>query len=198
VTVYDVGTFGDRIYIAMEFVDGMTLRRWVQRELRPWREVLEVLKGAGRGLVAAHEAGLVHRDFKPDNVLVGSDGRVLVTDFGIARRDQTTSDASGESGVRTLAGKLESERGDASATAEALLGGATVEATPTNETSTSRSWSVSSSEPLTEEGAVLGTPGYIAPEYLFEGVDDARSDEFSSPSRCTSRSTTGTPSASRA
>src|SRR5262245_22624534 len=80
VTVYDVGTFDDRIYIAMEFVDGMTLRKWVQREARPWRQVLEVLKGAGRGLAAAHEAGLVHRDFKPDNVLVGSDGRVLVTD----------------------------------------------------------------------------------------------------------------------
>jgi serine/threonine protein kinase/tetratricopeptide (TPR) repeat protein len=174
VTVYDVGTFGDRIYIAMEFVDGMTLRRWVQREPRPWREVLDVLKGAGRGLVAAHEAGLVHRDFKPDNVLVGSDGRVLVTDFGIARRDQPTSAASGESGartgIRTLAQKLESERRDASATAEA---------TPTTETSTLRSWSISSSEPLTEEGAVLGTPGYIAPEHLFEGVDDARSDQFS-------------------
>jgi serine/threonine protein kinase len=89
VTVYDVGTFGDRIYIAMEFVDGSTLRRWLG-ESRPWREVLEVLKAAGRGLAAAHEAGLVHRDFKPDNVLVSKDGRVLVTDFGIARRQQPT------------------------------------------------------------------------------------------------------------
>jgi serine/threonine protein kinase/tetratricopeptide (TPR) repeat protein len=183
VTVYDVGTFGDRIYIAMEFVDGMTLRRWVQREPRPWREVLEVLKGAGRGLVAAHEAGLVHRDFKPDNVLVGSDGRVLVTDFGIARHDPSTSDASGESGprtgVRTVAEKLESVRRDAGTTAQAILGGAASEATSTTETSTLRSWSTSSSEPLTEEGAVLGTPGYIAPEHLFEGIDDARSDQFS-------------------
>ena len=129
VTVYDVGTFDDRIYIAMEFVDGMTLRKWVQREPRRWREVLEVLKGAGRGLAAAHEAGLVHRDFKPDNVLVGSDGRVLVTDFGIARRDQSnspTSDASAEAGARetggrTLEERLELERADASATAEATL-----------------------------------------------------------------------------
>ena len=178
VTVYDVGTFGDRIYIAMEFVDGMTLRKWVQREPRPWRDVLEVLKGAGRGLQAAHEAGLVHRDFKPDNVLVGNDGRVLVTDFGIARRDQvtpSTSDASGESvaretGVRSLAEKLASERANTSAMAEP---------TPTTETSTSRSWSSSSAEPLTEEGAVLGTPGYIAPEHLFAGVDGARGDQFS-------------------
>ena len=178
VTVYDVGTFDDRIYIALEFVDGMTLRKWVQREPRPWREVLEVLKGAGRGLVAAHEAGLVHRDFKPDNVLVGSDGRVLVTDFGIARRDQSNlpaSDASAEAdaggtGGQTLQERLELEQANASATAEA---------TPRTETSFARSWSSSSSEPLTEEGAVLGTPGYIAPEHLFEGVDDARSDQFS-------------------
>jgi serine/threonine protein kinase len=180
VTVYDVGTFGDRIYIAMEFVDGMTLRRWVQREPRPWREVLEVLKGAGRGLVAAHEAGLVHRDFKPDNVLVGSDGRVLVTDFGIARRDPSPfGESSAGSGVRTLADKLESERAHANAAVEAIVGGATCEATSTTETSTLRSWSTSSSDSLTEEGAVLGTPGYIAPEHLFEGVDDARSDQFS-------------------
>ncbi len=99
VTVYDVGTFGDRIYIAMEFVDGMTLRKWAQREPRPWRNVLEVLKSAGRGLEAAHQARLVHRDFQPDNVLVGSERRVLVTDFGIARRDQvtpSTSDATRE------------------------------------------------------------------------------------------------------
>ena len=178
VTVYDVGTFDDRIYIAMEFVDGATLRKWVQREPRQWRQVLEVLKGAGRGLAAAHEAGLVHRDFKPDNVLVGSDGRVLVTDFGIARRDQSTPSTSegtseagaGETVGRTLKERLEQERAETSATAEA---------TSTIEPSTPRSWSSSSSEPLTEEGAVLGTPGYIAPEHIFEGVADARSDQFS-------------------
>ena len=186
VTVYDVGTFDDRIYIAMEFVDGMTLRKWVQREPRPWREVLEVLKGAGRGLAAAHEAGLVHRDFKPDNVLVGSDGRVLVTDFGIARRDQSnspTSDASARPApatpeVEPSQRRLEQERA-MQRHAEAALPAPRPKRRPRSETSTLRSWSTSSSEPLTEEGAVLGTPGYIAPEHLFEGVDDARSDQFS-------------------
>ncbi len=84
ITVHDVGERDGAMYIAMELVDGKTLRDW-QRE-RPWREVLATYLAAARGLGAAHEAGLVHRDFKPDNVLVGNDGRVRVTDFGLARR----------------------------------------------------------------------------------------------------------------
>jgi len=83
VAVHEVGTVGDEVFIAMEFVDGITLAEWHAREERPWREVVEVLSHAGEGLAAAHEAGLVHRDFKPENVLVGDDGRVRVSDFGI-------------------------------------------------------------------------------------------------------------------
>lgn len=83
VVVHEVGTVGDQIFVAMEFVDGPTLKRWFRSKKRPWQEVLEVFVKAGRGLAAAHEAGLVHRDFKPDNVLVGNDGRVRVTDFGL-------------------------------------------------------------------------------------------------------------------
>jgi eukaryotic-like serine/threonine-protein kinase len=85
VTVHDVGTFEDRVFIAMEFVDGGTLREWLVAGRRSWRETLAVFRRAGAGLVAAHEADLVHRDFKPDNVLLGQDGRVVVTDLGLAR-----------------------------------------------------------------------------------------------------------------
>ncbi|HWB77000.1 MAG TPA: protein kinase [Nannocystaceae bacterium] len=84
VTVHDVGTFGDRVFLAMHFVDGETLGSWA-RHAKPWREVVEMYGYAGRGLAAAHKVGLVHRDFKPDNVLVDHDRRVRVTDFGLAR-----------------------------------------------------------------------------------------------------------------
>jgi eukaryotic-like serine/threonine-protein kinase len=82
ITVHEVGTYLGQVFIAMEYIDGGTLAAWLQRP-RPWREVVAVFVAAGRGLAAAHALGLVHRDFKPDNVLVGRDGRVLVTDFGV-------------------------------------------------------------------------------------------------------------------
>jgi len=86
VAVYDVGTTDDGdLYIAMEFVEGDTLTTWLKRWPRTWREIIDVFLQAARGLVAAHSVGLLHRDFKPDNVLVGGDGRVRVTDFGLAR-----------------------------------------------------------------------------------------------------------------
>lgn len=85
VTVFDVGTFDGRVFVAMEFVQGTTLRAWLARNAPSWQDVLTAFEDAGRGLAAAHAAGLVHRDFKPDNVLVGDDGRVRVTDFGLVR-----------------------------------------------------------------------------------------------------------------
>jgi tetratricopeptide (TPR) repeat protein/predicted Ser/Thr protein kinase len=83
--VHDAGTLGRQIFIAMEFVDGSTLHDLLDGPPRPWRELLRIFIDAGQGLAAAHDAGLVHRDFKPGNVLLGKGDRALVTDFGLAR-----------------------------------------------------------------------------------------------------------------
>jgi serine/threonine protein kinase/tetratricopeptide (TPR) repeat protein len=84
VTAHDVGTYDGRVFLAMEFIDGLTLRQWCALRRRTWREVVNVFAHAARGLAAAHASGIVHRDFKPDNVLIGKDGRVRVLDFGLA------------------------------------------------------------------------------------------------------------------
>jgi len=86
IAVHDVGTIGDEVFVAMEYVEGSTLRRWLDEKPRNRREIVGAFAMAGRGLAAAHSAGLVHRDFKPDNVLVGKDGRIRVLDFGLARK----------------------------------------------------------------------------------------------------------------
>jgi tetratricopeptide (TPR) repeat protein len=91
--VYDVGTVGDEVFVAMELVQGGTMREHVAG--KSWREQLEAYVAAGRGLAAAHAAGLVHRDFKPENVLVGPDGRPRVTDFGLVRATAVAGDGGG-------------------------------------------------------------------------------------------------------
>jgi eukaryotic-like serine/threonine-protein kinase len=85
VTVHDAGTVGDRVYIAMELVEGETVDAWLRAARRTWREVVDVFIAAGRGLAAAHAAEIIHRDFKPQNIMVGKDGTVRVMDFGLAR-----------------------------------------------------------------------------------------------------------------
>jgi len=84
VTVFEVGTFEERVFLAMEYVPGSTLGDWLAVKKRTRREIVTAFLAAGQGVAAAHRAGIVHRDFKPANVLVAQDGRVRVADFGLA------------------------------------------------------------------------------------------------------------------
>ncbi|HWB77316.1 MAG TPA: serine/threonine-protein kinase, partial [Nannocystaceae bacterium] len=84
VAVFDVVTERDEVAIVMELVRGRSLRRWLDERARPWPDVLAMIVAAGRGLAAAHTAGIVHRDVKPDNIMIGDDGTVRLVDFGLA------------------------------------------------------------------------------------------------------------------
>ncbi len=100
VTVHEVGAVDDDLFVAMEYVRGQSLDRWLEgpddgAQARPWRSVVEVLAGAGAGLVAAHRAGIVHRDFKPHNAILDDQGVVKVLDFGLARVLGTLADEGG-------------------------------------------------------------------------------------------------------
>lgn len=118
VSVFESGAEGDRVFVAMELIKGMTLKRWLAAESRSLPEILAVFVAAGRGLAAAHEAGLVHRDFKPDNVMVGPGTRVRVLDFGLAR---AATDTQGPDSLDTIS---------ASANGDSLTETGTVLGTP--------------------------------------------------------------------
>jgi eukaryotic-like serine/threonine-protein kinase len=104
VSVYDAGSLGGQVYIAMEFVEGCTLADWLRAKVRPWPEVLATFVAAGRGLSAAHSVGIFHRDFKPANVLVGSNGQVKVTDFGLAHSGGPGPELTGPESLSHVAG----------------------------------------------------------------------------------------------
>ena len=84
-TVHDAGEFEGRQYLVTEFVDGGTLKDWARAEKRTWREIVGLLVGVADGLAAAHAAGILHRDIKPDNILVGRNGYAKLADFGLAK-----------------------------------------------------------------------------------------------------------------
>ena len=152
VVVHDAGTFDERVFIAMEFVDGETLKDWLAAAPRTRREILAVFASAARGLQAAHAAGLVHRDFKPHNVMVGKDGSVRVMDFGVARQVDAGGGADAGDGP------------DAAAPADdpRLL-------FPSSPNDLS----------FTRTGELVGTPLYMAPEQFQATRTDARTDQFS-------------------
>ncbi|MBL4684786.1 MAG: serine/threonine protein kinase, partial [Nannocystaceae bacterium] len=99
VSIHDVGRAGEQVFVAMELIEGATLTQWLAASQRTQQEIVDIFVQAGRGLQAAHDVGLVHRDFKPDNVLVGTDNRARVTDFGLARPSLSWTEGHEESGT---------------------------------------------------------------------------------------------------
>jgi len=158
VHVYEVGEAEGHAFVAMEFVAGQTLRAYQEGPDRSVEEILGAYAQAGRGLAAAHAAGLIHRDFKPENALVGDDGRVRVVDFGLAR-------FFGHSG-----GEAASARPEAGLEGQALAG---------HEALAEHDDMSNGSCRLTASGALVGTPAYMSPEQLRGGEAEARSDLFS-------------------
>ena len=172
VAVFDVGMFESDVFIATEFVEGVTLHKWFRESKRTQAEILRVFIDAGEGLAAAHRAGLVHRDFKPANVIVGHDGRARVLDFGLARAGGT--DGPTEASLQSPL--ADSTRDVAFHTRSTAPPPSSPTPSPSLSPTSSRQGLLSA--PLTRFGQIMGTPRYMAPEQHRGGIVDARSDQF--------------------
>jgi serine/threonine protein kinase len=154
-TVYEVGTDRNRDYIAMELIDGADLDAWLKTR-PPRSDIVAALLAAGRGLAAAHDVGLVHRDLKPHNILRGRDGSVYVTDFGLAR------------------GQIE----DGPEIVQQIALAATEVASGSHPRAYPRGIDSVLDSPLTQTGVLIGTPAYMAPEQFAGRAPDPRTDQF--------------------
>lgn len=182
--IADVGTY----FLAMEHVEGRRLDRWLDDEPRTLNEILEVFAQAAGGLHHAHERGLIHRDFKPSNVIVDTGGRVRILDFGLVKFaendagrahavtaesfDTRSAPWPGRSTLSTLNSRQDDNWGDTHGRSSESL-------THASDPVESRVERRGISDGLTRAGSFMGTPHYAAPEQFSGGATDARTDQFS-------------------
>jgi serine/threonine protein kinase len=155
VHLYDVQVWGDSVYLTMELVDGLPMSRWLHAERRSVQDIVSLFVRIGEGLAAAHALGMVHRDFKPDNLMVDRQGRPRILDFGLARA-MNELPAQGSASIEDPSHAALQPIAAAAASHRSLIG-----------------------EALTAPGAIVGTPPYMAPEQIAGYPVVPAADQFS-------------------